>query len=119
MLKVKTDVVQICILGEMHRPVGEQCRNQHKLGLAEVHGGLLKICKMIGWVGLISVDSNRLAISVNPSCSALKLRHNCVLQVNIIGVMTGTEIALERMKKVLGNVQETRMKYFCQKILLV
>ena len=26
--------------------------------------------------------------------------------MNIIGVMTGTEIALERMKKVLGNVQE-------------
>ena len=29
-----------CVSGGMHRPVGEQCRNQHQHGVAEVHGGL-------------------------------------------------------------------------------
>ena len=35
--------------------------------------------------------------------SSLQLASNALFQVNIIGVMTGTEIALERMKKVLGS----------------
>ena len=104
-----------CVPGEMHRPVGEQCRNQHQHGVAEVHGGwkpiipfiiisvrvlLFIYCKL---VETVSMNPLYVVYIVERHKIGMQLASNAVYQVNIIGVMTGTEIALERMKKVLGN----------------